>query len=145
MPSVHATAYPRLETSVTAQNLAAVYTPTPSETALADRLPRTTTAKKLCFLLLLKTFQRLGYFVQLHDVPAQIVNHLRQCLSDESLVVNLAAYDQSGTRRRHVHLIRQHLDVKMYDDAAQKLLATTVRVAAQTKEELADIVTAVFT
>jgi len=140
LPGVHETAYPRLKASVTAHDLAAVYTPTSREIALADTLPRTTAAKKLCFLLLLKTFQRLGYFVQLHDVPAQIVTHIRQCLGDKSLAVKLSAYDQSGTRRRHVQLIRQHLNVKMYDDAAHKLLATTVRVAAQTKEELVDII-----
>jgi hypothetical protein len=28
------------------------------------------------FLVLLKTFQRLGYFVQLHDVPPTLVEHI---------------------------------------------------------------------
>src|SRR5262245_47139859 len=75
MPSMHETAYPRLKASVTAHDLAEVYTPTPEEITLAASLTRSETAQA-CFVLLLKTFQRLGYFIYLHDVPDTIVTHI---------------------------------------------------------------------
>jgi hypothetical protein len=39
---------------------------------LADRVARSLTSR-LGFLILLKTFQRLGYFVLIRDVPVSIV------------------------------------------------------------------------
>jgi hypothetical protein len=49
MPSVHDTAYPRLKAAVTARDLAAVYTPTPEEQALAATLtPNVTSQVGFC-------------------------------------------------------------------------------------------------
>ena len=59
MPAVHETAYPRLKEAVTPTDLAPVYTLTAEEHALAictSPRPRAL----LGFLILLKTFQRLG-------------------------------------------------------------------------------------
>lgn len=138
MPSIHETAYPRLKSSVTAKELNEIYTPTADELALAGKVARGGNAR-LCFLLLLKTFQRLGYFAQLRDVPLPIIKHITHCLGEQP-PVNLFAYDESGTRRRHVPVIRQHLNVRPYDKAAQELLTGAVREAAKTKEDLADII-----
>ena len=140
MPSLHETAYPRLKSVVTTQELTEIYTPTADELALARKVARGETAR-LCFLLLLKTFQRLGYFMQLRDVPPPIVNHLISCLcAAELLPVVPSAYDESGTRRRHVPLIRAYLNVTPYDQTAQELLRKTVREAAAAKEDLADLI-----
>lgn len=65
MPGIHDTAYPRLKGSVSAQELAAAYTPTADEVALAHQVAQDT-RNRICFLVLLKTFQRLGYFELLH-------------------------------------------------------------------------------
>jgi hypothetical protein len=61
VPGIHETAYPRLKASVTARDLMEISTPTPEECAFAVSLTRRETARA-CFVLLLKTFQRLGYF-----------------------------------------------------------------------------------
>jgi len=119
-----------------------IYTPTTSEIELAEQVAKGQTAK-LCFLVLLKTFQRLGYFMMLRDVPLQIVTHIAHALPlfhGESSSDDLERYDNSGTRRRHVPLIREHTGVKPFDGEALDLLTTYCRAAAQTKEELADII-----
>ncbi|MGH9901778.1 MAG: DUF4158 domain-containing protein, partial [Pyrinomonadaceae bacterium] len=142
MPSIHETAYPRLKSSITAKELADIYTPTPAEVGLAERVAKGNSARR-CFLILLKTFQRLGYFIMLRDVPPQLVAHIAgsllsfagECSSAES-----EQYDNSGTRRRHVPLIRAQPGVKPFDRAAQSLLMDSFRAAAQRREDLADII-----
>ncbi len=139
MPCVHETAYPRLKTSMTAKDLTKIYTPTLDEISLANSNARGQSAKR-CFLILLKTFQRLGYFIQLRDVPIQIVNHISKCFAGEPSSLDLSAYDESGSRRRHVQIIRDYLQVKPYDRQANQLLRTVIREATLTKEDLADII-----
>jgi len=141
MPSLHETAYPRLRTSVSAKDLAAVYTPTVDEISLAESVSRGFHAK-VCFLVLLKTFQRLGYFVLLRDVPDQIVGHVAKHAGGLAMTIDSAAYDASGTRRRHVLTIRGHLKVNPYSECgeAEELLTEVLREASQTKEDLADII-----
>lgn len=139
MPSVHETAYPRLRASVTARDLAEVYTPTAEEISQANILAQGFTAK-LCFLVLLKTFQRLGYFALLRDVPSQIITHISTSIGGLALAIDAEAYDNSGTRRRHVAAIRRFLNVKAYGVEAKQVISDAVRRAAETKEDLADII-----
>jgi hypothetical protein len=86
---------------------------------------------RLAFLILLKTFQRLGYFIALRDVPRSIVEHIGH---DQGLLIvpdSMAEYDGSGTRRRHVPIIRKYLRVENFDESGQALLSSTVRRAAR--------------
>jgi hypothetical protein len=82
MPAVHETAYPRLKEGVTPAELAEVYTPTAEELALAMRTS-TRSGARLGFLVLLKTFQRLGDFVLVGDVPTPIVRPIARCLGTD--------------------------------------------------------------
>jgi hypothetical protein len=116
MPSMHETAYPRLKAAVTARDLAEVYTPTPEVMTLAASLTGSETAQACC-VLLLKTFQRLGYFVYLHEVPAPVVTHITAHLGATLPRAELYAYDRSGTRRRHVTAIREYLVWSKYWNA----------------------------
>jgi TnpA family transposase len=139
MPTVHETAYPRLKSSVSPRELTDLYTPTVAEVELAGRASRGETAR-LGFLVLLKTFQRLGYFVALRDVPRSIVEHIGH---DQGLLIipeTMAEYDDSGTRRRHVKIIRAYLRVQGFDEIGQTVLSTAVRLAAERMEDLADII-----
>lgn len=61
MASIERTAYPRFKTNPTAAELDGLYTPTPPEAefvATGARGP----SSLLCLAMLLKAFQRLGYF-----------------------------------------------------------------------------------
>ena len=75
MTAIQDTAYPRLRSSLSIHELARIYTPTSDELAFARRTTRGPVAR-ICFLVLLKTFQRLGYFMPLTDVPSPIVQHI---------------------------------------------------------------------
>jgi hypothetical protein len=75
VPTIHETAYPRLRGNPSPRELVDVYSPTKDEMGMADRVARSLTSR-LGFLILLKTFQRLGYFVLIRDVPATIVDHI---------------------------------------------------------------------
>jgi hypothetical protein len=53
------------------------------------------------------------------------------------------AYDHSGTRRRHhIALIREHLNVRPFDQSAQQIAEATSRSVAETREDLDDLVNA---
>lgn len=138
MPSAHETAYPRLKSSITEKELQQHYTPNQEELALSLSCANGTTGR-LSFLVLLKTFQRLGYFVMLSDVPERLVTHLAKTLKFKK-TPSLAEYDDSGTRRRHVAAIRDFLQVTAFDEVARKALLDATREASLTKEDLADII-----
>jgi hypothetical protein len=139
MPTIQETAYPRLKGSVSTVDLAAIYTPTPQEIALARKITRGGTAY-LGFLILLKTFQRLGYFVPLSQVPTVIIEHIASLIQIDACSQDLADHELTRTRQRHLQVIRQTLQVQAYDKEARHAMLQAMSEAARTKEELADLV-----
>ena len=69
--------------------------PTWDEIALANAHGQRGAAR-VCFLVLLKTFQRLGYPVPLAEVPAVIVEHIARTVGLPTPPSSRAAYDASG-------------------------------------------------
>ena len=67
MPLVSDTAYPRLEPAPSPAEVVR-FTPTLAEIAFVHRRTRQP-SPRLALLVLLKTFQRLGYFIPLGQVP----------------------------------------------------------------------------
>jgi hypothetical protein len=94
MPSIHDTAYPRLKAVVTVRDLAEVYTPTPEEQTLATTLTLSVPSQ-IGFLVVLKTFQRLGYFVPVQAVPQSIVEHIATHVGTVISPQEIHAYDAS--------------------------------------------------
>ena len=113
MPDIHETAYPCLKSSFSNKELYELYTPSSDDLALASEVTKGV-GPKICFLILLKTFQRLGYFVFLQDVPKPIAEHISLLFGVHHGALEWAAYDESGSRRRHVSVIRDHLGVKPF-------------------------------
>ncbi len=107
MPALHETAYPHLKRQPSPNDLARIYTPTRAERDLAVRHTKGPVAR-IGFLVMLKTFQRLGYFVRLADVPEPIVHHIIACVGVPLTVADLSGYDTSGTRLRHLAAIRAY-------------------------------------
>lgn len=139
MPTPQETAYPRLKTHLSARDLALFYTPGADEQAFVRQSARSGVAR-LGLLILLKTFQRLGYFVPLSQVPAGLVDHLAAFTQLAAPLAGLASYDDSGTRRRHVRLVRQRLEVRSYGPEARQAMLRAMGEAARTKEDLADLI-----
>ena len=139
MPTKVETAYPRLKNYITSRELTEIYTPTQEEMTLASQYTKKG-ATKLGFLVLLKTFQRLGYFVASDAVPTTIVKHIIKCAQLSLLPDCLTRYDKSKTRKRHIALIRDYLDIQSYGGSARKIVVTSMFQAAKTKNDLADII-----
>jgi hypothetical protein len=139
LPTIQETAYPRLKSSSTARDLSALYTPTENELALARESTRGEVAY-LGFLVLLKIFQRLGYFVPISQVPIGIIEHIATLTETTGVLSQIQSYDVSGTRFRHIPIIRQILHVQPYGKEARHEMLVAMREAARTKQELADLI-----
>ena len=98
MPRLDETAYRQLKTAPSERELRELYTPTLDERNLAKQH---TTGKPalVAFLVLLKTFQHLGYAIALSSVPMAIVSHIATQLDCQVTGQDLITYDLSGTRR----------------------------------------------
>ena len=139
MPSPHETAYPRLKHTLTQRELDETYMPTSEDMAFAETLTRSDTSR-LGLMVLLKTFQHLGYFVQLRDVPAPIVDHIARCLGYLFVPDKLLTYDDSGSRQSHVQQLRQHFRITPFTEGGEAVTMQALREAAQTCEDLRDLI-----
>ena len=97
MTVVHETAYPRLRSALTDAELQELYTPTPADLAFIARATKSTVAA-FGGLLLLKTFQRLGYFLSFDDVPPRLLRHLATATGVLLPHDCLQQYEQRGER-----------------------------------------------
>ena len=141
MPSPHETAYPRLKFDPSGRDLRETATPTAAEVALADSVAKSEGAR-LGFLVTLKTFQRLGYFVYIRDTPAALIEHIARCLGYLFVPVTLSGYDTAGTRQTHIQTIRTYQRVKPFGAGGHEVIAQAMQGAAQTREDLRDLINA---
>jgi len=141
MASIERTAYPRFKRTPTPHNLHVLYTPTDAEIAFAQRAARSR-PHQLSLLVLLKAFQRLGYFPKLIEVPPAIVSHIRSCLHMEQDVE--PRYEEPRTLYRHHQAIRAYLHVTIWGQAARRLIIKAVAGAAETMDNPADLINVAF-
>ena len=73
------TAYPRFKRTYSARELSDIYTPTSDELRFATTTPRSDSLR-FNLLLLVKCFQRLGYFSALDEIPEVLIAHIRFCM-----------------------------------------------------------------
>ena len=139
MPSIEETAYPRLKSNPSLEALETIYTPTAEEIALTRRTVRGELAT-VSFLVLLKTFQTVGYLMQIAQVPNAIICHIATCVDIALSPEDIAGYDTSGTRRRHLSAIRQHLDVQPFSETARNVMIAAMEAVAQTQHDLVDLI-----
>jgi len=75
------TVYPRLKKNISRKEINKLYTPTVDEIAIAQKRKRgrpkqSESYAHLYFLVMMKTFQRLGYFEMLSNIPYRIIKHI---------------------------------------------------------------------
>ncbi|HEY9641541.1 MAG TPA: Tn3 family transposase [Coleofasciculaceae cyanobacterium] len=138
VPTVQDTAYPRLKTNLSQKELDTIYTPTVDELDLAARVTKGRVAR-LSFLILLKVFQRLGYPVFIAEVPAAIISHIAAISRLSASSQELADHDRSKTHKRHVHVIREYLNLQPYKAAAQQTAQAAMEFAVLAKHDLVDL------
>lgn len=133
------TAYPRFKSTISKNDLEQCYTPTAEEIAFCRGKTRSK-ENLLGLVVLLKTFQHLGYFVNYVEIPKPILAHIASTLKLTSPIRSMKRYEKSSTRQKHLNLIREYLNVKPFVDDGLSSLTAGLRLAAATREDLADII-----
>ena len=141
MPSLQDTAYPRLKHYLPVKELTALYAPTSDELTLAEQVARGRVSQ-VAFLILLKTFQRLGYAMLLAEVPASLIHYIAAAHHQSITVAELKDYDASVTRKRHLTVVRQQLAIIGYNRTAVPVIEAVMTTMAQTKQDLVDLINA---
>ena len=136
MLSVSDTGYPRLKVSYRPEQLERDYLPSPSELQWVPSSGK----NKVLQVALLKTAQILGYFVQLKDVPLEMLRFFSQKLNYGGPLRDLAGYDASGRRARHLKVLHAQLEIRPLDDAGRGVMRAGAREAALVREDVLDLV-----
>ncbi len=111
MPRIEETAYRQRKRNAHGSGVARALHANPDERLLAQEHTTGGTPALVAFLVLLKTFQHLGYADALASVPMSIVSHIANQIECQVTGQDLINYDRSGTRRRHLQVIRTHLQI----------------------------------
>lgn len=142
--SIHETAYPRFKPDLTQRELEEIYTPTNEEHRFSRRVARTVPAR-LYVMVLLKTIQRLGYFPMLVDVPSVILSHLTKVIGMRPVPLRtVQSEEKSNARQRFMEAIRAFQEIKPINRDTEAAIQLAAMQAAQTKQELADIINVVI-
>ena len=140
MPVIVETAYPRLSPTPTDAELETWFTPTPADLAFADRHSRRSLpAPRIALLVLLKTFQRLGYFPRFAEVPTPILLRVAQSTARAEIPEGLHTYDAPSHRKRLMARIRAFLGVSAFDAAARRIMIGACLEAARSRDDPADV------
>ena len=139
MTTIDRTAYPRLGSRLTREELNARYDLTETDLAFIRATARGDTGR-LILATLLKTRQDLGCFLAPDEVPPDIVVHLAAQLGP---AVPQAWPDEARRTKslyRYQAAVRAHLSVTPYGDAGERLVTSTVLEAAETMSDPADLI-----
>ncbi len=88
-------------------------------------------------MVMLKSFQRLGYFTHPELVPQPIIIHLRTCLE---LDYQVSPIPSLRSIRYYQEAIRDYLKISPYNNQGQELAAIAIAQAAEVKDHPADLI-----
>ena len=138
MTAIHETAYPRIRSNLSDQELEALYTPTAEDLAFIHRVTQSPVAA-FGGVILLKTFQRLGYFPHFDSLPPRLIQHLATVLGVLLPHEALRHYEQRRLREWHIPQIRTHCGITAFSDGGRRVLVAALLEAAHSKDIIADI------
>src|SRR5215813_9186936 len=139
MTAIHETAYPRVRSNLTEQELRDLYTPTADDAAFVARATQSTVAAFGC-MVLVKTFQRLGYFTAFEALPPRLIAHIATTLGVQEPHDTLQQYEQRRLRGWHLPLIRDYLEIMAFSAGGRRVLVGALLEAARSKDILADLI-----
>ncbi|MEU0382715.1 DUF4158 domain-containing protein [Streptomyces cyaneofuscatus] len=137
MTSIERTAYPRFKRLITAHELHLFSSPTRDEVQWAADATDDD-EHLLALLLVLKSYQRMGCFPALEDVPAQVVEFVRRQV--ELPEGTLPVYRAERTARHHRGLVRKRVGVKYDQGEARRIVERSIRKEAAAKSRPADLI-----
>jgi Domain of unknown function (DUF4158) len=140
MASVDRTAYPRLPSVVSVRELAEAFTPTIEEVGWA-RAGVIGPQALVALLVMLKCYQRLGYFPPFERVGPEVLEHVHA----RAVEVTGEGIDPPGPVsdrmiRRCRELVRQHTGAVWDPDRVRAVAETAMRQALQGKDNPADVI-----
>ena len=130
------TAYPQFKRYPSNKELHELYTPTVEEIKFVTSRTRSKTGL-LGLMVMLKSFQRLGYFTHPELVPQPIIIHLRTCLK---LKYQVSPVPSLRSIRYYQEAIREYLNISPYNNRGQELAAVAIRDAAFVRDHPADLI-----
>ncbi|WP_337078829.1 DUF4158 domain-containing protein [Bacillus subtilis] len=142
MPSIQDTIYPRFKSNLTEKDLEEVYTPKINEIEWAEAKSKGT-LQQLALLVLIKTVQKLGFFIHIVDVPEAIVIHIaKKAHLPLPTKEEWKTYSETRTAKRHFRFVRDYLQLRPFDHEAHHSLTDTINKLAFSKDDPADLVNA---
>lgn len=147
MTSLERTAYPHISANkiISQKTLDTSYVLTAEE---LDHINKNIRGNRMRFnfAIQLKSFQNLGYFVDIEEIPRVIAEYLKKQMK---LPHNLSPlYDYSPTSSRHRMSIRKYLKMTPWglkgNDSAQRVAMQIAYKASQTMNNPADIINVVI-
>ncbi len=141
MTAINRTAYPRFEKTLLTQEVEAIYLITSSEMSFIKSSSHGAN-QRLTFATFLKTYQHLGYFPTLSDVPDPIRLYVANQLELETKAEYLNAKKLRPSIHRYKTTIRRHLDCLDYTSTGQTIAKKVMRESAYTMSDPADLINA---
>jgi len=136
LATIERTAYPRLKKNISLKELVEIYTPNHEEIEVAHKVAKGE-VQILNFILMLKSFQRLGYFPQIDEIPMEIVRHLSSKLN---IISDIDLSLPERTRYRYKISIRGYLNVTEFGTTARHVITEATYKAAQVMNNPADLI-----
>ncbi|MGW2772012.1 DUF4158 domain-containing protein [Streptomyces olivaceoviridis] len=115
MTSIERTAYPRFKRLITARELHVFFPPGEEERVWAEEVTDSD-EHQLALLVALKSYQRMGCFPKVYDVPAQVVEFVRRAV--ELPESTLPVYASGRTAERYRSWVHERCQVR-YDGPAR--------------------------
>jgi TnpA family transposase len=150
MTAIERTAYPTFYSHpLTQQELNDFFTPTEKEIRFIRRKLRrnsenehrkTSNYEQHCFnmIVLLKCFQRLGYFPPMRVIPKNIINHIRNNLQIKDSI--FPSYKHTQVLYRHQAVIREFLNIRSYQQGGKEFATQIAIESAKVHNYPADII-----
>ncbi len=144
MAAIHDTAYPRLKYSLSQKEISRIFTPLDEELNWV-RARRLKGNLSLLCLVLLKCFQRLGYFPKAADIPTSVKRHIATFTRLNTTGGITLPRPPKTTQKRIKDSIRRYCEVETFSQEAQsEPLKMFAREMAKTKENIVDIINALL-
>jgi TnpA family transposase len=134
--SIERTAYPRFKQNISKKELATIYTVTHEENIFAHRIARGESSVFIC-LVMLKSFQRLGYFPRPKEIPTIVLQHIQSGLH---IPDEVEIKFNSKVMYRHQKEIRQYLQVSTFGKDALHVATKAIYKAAYVMDHPPDLI-----
>jgi len=138
MTAIYKTVYPFLQDSYSDIELEMYFTPNIIEIDYVKANTKNK-ASRLNMLIMMKCFQKFGYFPTFKTIPNEIITYISKCIRIKFSSKNKYKTNPRS-RVRHMMLIREFLNIKPFDSKSQKYIEEIIYKHAYKKDEIIDLI-----